>query len=62
MGLFGKKKETAPAVPSPKTAQAATVVIHDPASVILKPRITEKAALLSERNVYTSEVLNGATK
>lgn len=64
MGLFGKKKETAPAVPSAKTAQAApaSVVIHDPASIILKPRITEKAALLSERNVYTFEVRKGATK
>ncbi len=64
MGLFGKKKEVAPAAPSSETAQKApaTVVVHDPASVILKPRITEKAALLSERNVYTFEVRKGATK
>jgi large subunit ribosomal protein L23 len=31
-------------------------------SVIIKPRITEKAALLGEANVYTFEVQKGANK
>jgi hypothetical protein len=31
-------------------------------SVIVKPRITEKAALLGEKNVYTFEVKKGANK
>jgi len=31
-------------------------------SVLKKPRITEKAALLTDKNVYTFEVRKGATK
>lgn len=64
MALFGKKKAAAPAPVAAETAHStpAVVAIHDPASVILKPRITEKAAVLSEKHVYTFEVRAGSTK
>jgi large subunit ribosomal protein L23 len=64
MALFGKKKDAAAPVSKAEAAHStpATVAIHDPASVIVKPRITEKAALLSENRVYTFEVRKGATK
>jgi len=35
---------------------------RDLSSVIKKPRVTEKAALLTERNVYTFEIRSDATK
>jgi len=65
MGIFGKKDETENA-----TATVATVKAVKPTrintksvtAVIVKPRITEKAALLAERNVYTFEIQKGATK
>lgn len=64
MGLFGKKKDAEEtASKAPKAEKVA--VLSAPASVtnvILRPRITEKAALLGERNVYTFEVKKGATK
>lgn len=64
MGLFGKKDTAKKEVKTEKkvTAQA---VIKNPVhttSVIAKPRITEKAAVLSDKNVYTFEVKKGATK
>ncbi len=35
----------------------------DPSTILIKPRITEKAAVLSETsNVYTFEITKGATK
>ena len=66
MGLFGKKETD--------TTTAVAEVVKTPAkpkgpvaernigSVIIKPRITEKAALLGEKNVYTFEVKRGAIK
>ena len=64
MGLFGKKKDAAPATVGAETGNTTPrpVVVPDFASVILKPRITEKAALLSDKRVYTFEVRAGATK
>ena len=35
----------------------------DPSTILIRPRVTEKAALLNEsRNVYTFEVTKAATK
>lgn len=68
MGLFGKKEtkntETAPAVKetAQKTAAPKLSAGRNLASVILKPRITEKAALSLDKNVYTFEVHKNATK
>jgi large subunit ribosomal protein L23 len=64
MGLFGKKKvspDTAPV--APKVEKVAGIVLDEnTATVILRPHITEKAALLGERNVYAFQVRKGATK
>lgn len=65
MGLFGKKKDAAEAVLQvpQKAAQPAGLVIDaNIETVIIRPHITEKAALLGERNVYAFEVRKGATK
>ncbi len=64
MGLFGKKTtETtiAPVAKSPVIPKGPTVP-RNIGSVIVRPRITEKAALLGEKNVYSFEVTKGATK
>lgn len=67
--LFGsKKKETAKKAPrvkkataaSPRAKASATAAV--PASVLLRPHITEKAAQATARNVYTFEVTSSATK
>ena len=60
--MFGKKKTIE--VEAPKK-EAAGEVLRAPkgaADAIVAPRITEKAALLGDRNVYTFEVRKGATK
>jgi len=75
MGIFGKKKEdkketekqVSKKVESKKTETPAVVKptkvsLVNGSSVIKRPRITEKAALLSDNNVYTFEVKAGATK
>ncbi len=62
MGLFGKKKAEEATVPHAHEAAKVSVAAHDATSVIIKPRITEKAALLSDKNVYTFEVRKGANK
>ena len=64
MALFGKKKETK------KSAEKAPVVDvstarptdYNLSSVIVRPRITEKAVGMSEQNVYTFVVKSSATK
>ena len=65
MGLFGKKAADTSAVvaevKTPAAPQKATVE-RNIGAVIIKPRITEKAAILGENNVYTFEVQRGATK
>lgn len=67
MGLFGKKetkKESAPETKeiAPKATQSKIAGGRNLASVIVKPRITEKAALAIDRNVYTFEIHKDATK
>lgn len=61
MGLFGKKKVVEEAAPK-AVAPAKPSAPSDITSVIVKPRITEKAAILGDKNVYTFEVKKGATK
>jgi large subunit ribosomal protein L23 len=67
MGLFGTKK-SAPVKDAPVTKAVAKVaptpqaMPHDIAAALIKPRITEKAALLLEKNVYTFLVKKGASK
>lgn len=65
MALFSRKKETA--VEGAEQAPAAVVQKALPtdrnlASVILRPRITEKAVGQSDQNVYTFVVKRSATK
>ena len=59
MALFGKKTEkkvvTPAAVPVRNTGR-------DISTVIVRPLVTEKAALLGDANVYTFEVARTATK
>lgn len=67
MALFGskkdKKEETATPVAAVKTVGPAPLATdHNLASVIVGPRITEKAVGMSEQNVYTFVVRQGATK
>ena len=75
MALFGKKKkenETKKEAAYTKAAdrsalrpaenKAQPVVDRDLSSVLIKPRITEKAVRLSEANVYTFLVRQDATK
>lgn len=61
MAFFGsqKKKEEQKSVePSVKTP----VTAENLRSVLKRPRLTEKAANLTVQNVYTFEVVRGATK
>lgn len=66
MGIFGKKKDTSVEVVTDavvvKTSKPVRINTTSVASAILKPRITEKTALLGEKNVYTFEIKKGATK
>lgn len=64
MGLFGKKStpDTASETKGVAVKTVAPQVPRDITRVIVKPRITEKAALLLDKNVYTFEVTKGANK
>lgn len=67
MGIFSKKSASADAEASQKEVvtavlPAATRRAVALKSVIRKPRITEKAAVLSDKNVYTFEIAPQATK
>ena len=65
MGLFGKKTtdtaETAEVV-AKKVQTPKLTSDHDVTAVIVRPRITEKAALLLDKNIYTFEIKKGASK
>ena len=61
MALFGKKK-TEKTEEAEVKAPAQKVLTAPRASVLLSPRITEKAALLTDQHVYAFEIANGATK
>ena len=61
MALFGKKTEKTTAVAtSGKVSNA--VVARDISGIILRPVITEKAALVGDRNVYVFFIGPRATK
>lgn len=64
MGIFGKKHDQKAVVPEAKktTPKTVSAPLTSRTAVIVKPRITEKAAILSDKNVYTFEVRKGATK
>ena len=70
MALFGSKKKdkkdeeenAAPVAAVQKVGPAPLATDYDLASVIVGPRITEKAVGMSEQNVYTFVVKAGATK
>ncbi len=57
MALFGRKTEKKKAVGDVKLSAA-----RDLSSVLMRPRITEKAANLSDQNVYVFVVRNDASK
>jgi len=65
MALFSrdKKENKEEAKTAPKQAKAATVALdRDLSSVILSPRITEKAVGQNDKNVYSFIVSRTATK
>ena len=66
MALFNlkkdEKKSAVEAVAAKPTTSKALPTDRNLASVIVKPRITEKAVGLSEKNVYTFEINADATK
>ena len=65
MALFGKKKETtkeSAEVTVKATAPKALASDRNLASVIVRPRVTEKSVGQSEQNVYTFEVKRNANK
>ncbi len=61
MALFGRKKDEQTVKASAK-AVASRTSGRDLSPVLQTPRITEKAALLSERGTYVFAVRRGATK
>lgn len=64
MAIFSKKKVNKEAVPKMKVAKA-IVKMGIPGIGVqftLKPRVTEKATLLAEKNVYAFDVPQNATK
>ena len=64
MALFGKKKETKKSADKAPVVDVSKALPTDLnlASVIVRPRITEKAVGMSEQNVYTFEVKRSASK
>lgn len=64
MGLFGKKDADKASVKEKKAPREKNELdnLQNVSSVIVKPRITEKAAILGDKNVYTFEIKKGATK
>lgn len=65
MGFFGKKDTEDTVVSTDqvvRVAKAGSRVVKNSMSGIVKPRITEKTAILGEKNVYTFEIKKGTTK
>jgi large subunit ribosomal protein L23 len=65
MALFSretKEKKEETSAPEQSSKKAAVVADRDFTSVILSPRITEKAVGANEKNVYTFIVRRDATK
>jgi ribosomal protein L23 len=64
MAIFGKKekKTTKKAAPKKVASKDLKTTSADLTWVLIKPRITERAALLSEKKVYVFEVADKANK
>lgn len=69
MALFSRKEDNTKAVDSVKKVKSEQTVVskslptdRDLASVIVKPRITEKAVAMNDSNVYTFIVRRDANK
>lgn len=63
MALFSRNKKTGEGEAATKAiASAPRATDSDLASVLVKPRITEKAVRLGDKNVYTFIVKRDATK
>lgn len=64
MGFFGKKetKDTTAVAPKAEKKETGLRIQKQVTAGIIKPRITEKAAILGEKNVYTFEIKKGTTK
>lgn len=63
MVLFGRKKEDAKVEKAPsEAAVVAAPADRDLSRVLVKPRITEKSALLSDKCVYVFAIHPDATK
>lgn len=63
MALFSRKNDTKnKSAAKSKVAKATPSTGRDLSSVLVKPRVTEKAMRGSENNVYTFEVARTATK
>ncbi len=64
MAIFGKKekKTTKKAAPKKTASKDLKTTSADLTWVLIKPRITERAALLSEKKVYVFEVASKANK
>lgn len=67
MALFGKKKDETKSAPVKEKKEVVDVskaqaTDHNLSAVVMRPRITEKAVNMSEKNVYTFEVRRDATK
>lgn len=71
MALFGTKKNTPAKKDAPKkevkavpaeTKSASATVMRDAKNVLIRPRITEKAANMTANGIYTFDVRMNATK
>jgi large subunit ribosomal protein L23 len=62
MGLFGSKKKGAAKKAAPAASKGDTTLARNIGSKILRPRITEKAMRVAEKNVYVFEIHQKATK
>lgn len=60
--VVAKATKVTKKVVTKKVSTATTAIAQSFADVILRPRITEKAAGLSEKKVFTFEVTESATK
>jgi large subunit ribosomal protein L23 len=61
MALFSKKKSAPKAAPAAKAKGPVEAPVSH-AHVLVRPRITEKAGIAAENNIYTFEVTPKATK
>jgi large subunit ribosomal protein L23 len=65
MALFGKqneKKEVKKSAKKPALKLGSTSIKNADPSVLIRPRITEKATIQAENNIYSFEVRSDATK